>query len=119
MALISPILRSIQGGSLGFWCPGCNEAHVVTAGWTYNGDPNKPTFNPSILVRCGHYIPREAGGGCWCKWNEEHPTEPTTFKCSQCHSFVKEGMIQFLGDCTHALAGQTVPIPPWPNREVE
>jgi hypothetical protein len=32
-----------------------------------------------------------------------------------CHVFIKAGMIQFLGDCTHALAGQTVPIPAWPR----
>jgi hypothetical protein len=28
-----------------------------------------------------------------------------------CHSFVTDGKIQFLGDCTHALAGQTVELP--------
>ncbi len=27
------------------------------------------------------------------------------------HSFVVDGHIQFLGDCTHELAGQTVDIP--------
>jgi hypothetical protein len=31
-----------------------------------------------------------------------------------CHSFVVDGRIQFLGDCTHHLAGQTVDLPPWP-----
>jgi hypothetical protein len=30
-----------------------------------------------------------------------------------CHSFITDGRIQFLGDCTHRLAGQTVPIPDW------
>jgi len=30
---------------------------------------------------------------------------------SVCHSFVTDGRIQFLTDCTHALAGQTVDIP--------
>ena len=28
-----------------------------------------------------------------------------------CHSFVVDGRIQFLGDCTHELACQTVDIP--------
>jgi len=28
-----------------------------------------------------------------------------------CHYFLKGGMLQFLGDCTHTLAGQTVPLP--------
>jgi hypothetical protein len=29
----------------------------------------------------------------------------------RCHSWVKNGEIQFLSDCDHALAGQTVPLP--------
>ena len=32
-----------------------------------------------------------------------------------CHSFVTDGRIQFLADCTHALAGQTVDLPEWPK----
>jgi hypothetical protein len=31
----------------------------------------------------------------------------------RCHSFVTDGRIQFLGDCTHHPVGQTVPLPPW------
>ena len=30
-----------------------------------------------------------------------------------CHSFVTDGNIQFLSDCTHSLAGQTVPLEAW------
>ena len=30
-----------------------------------------------------------------------------------CHSFITDGRIQFLNDCTHALAGHTVPLPPF------
>lgn len=30
-----------------------------------------------------------------------------------CHSFVTDGKIQFLGDCTHKLVGQVVDIPEW------
>jgi hypothetical protein len=36
-----------------------------------------------------------------------------------CHSFVTNGMIQFLPDSTHALAGQTVPMVPWETRGEE
>jgi hypothetical protein len=32
----------------------------------------------------------------------------------RCHVFITNGQIQFLDDCTHALKGQTVPIPAWP-----
>lgn len=58
--------------------------------WTWNGDTEKPTLSPSILTRW-------AGGGIFA-------TELV------CHSFVNDGMVQFLSDCTHELAGQTVPL---------
>lgn len=32
-----------------------------------------------------------------------------------CHSFVTEGRIQFLGDCTHVLAGQAMPMAEFPS----
>lgn len=60
--------------------------------WTYNGDPIKPTFQPSIKV-----------------------TYETPGATRICHSFVTDGRIQFLTDSTHALAGQTVDLPPWPH----
>jgi len=83
-----------------FWCPGCDGAHQVRVGegtgprWGYNGNPDAPTFTPSILVRMGD------------------PDNPGR-DLMRCHSFVRDGQIQFLSDCTHALAGQTVPIPPF------
>jgi hypothetical protein len=36
-----------------------------------------------------------------------------------CHSFVSEGVIQFLDDCTHSLVGQSVELPPWPYDNVD
>ena len=36
---------------------------------------------------------------------------PNGWTCKRCHSFVTDGRIQFLSDCTHALAGQTVDLP--------
>jgi hypothetical protein len=30
-----------------------------------------------------------------------------------CHSYVTNGRIQFLSDCHHSLAGQTVELPDW------
>ena len=93
-------IRPVQGGGQIFWCPGCKSAHAVnTSGprWNYNGNPDKPTFSPSILVT---YDGVDAG----------HNDAPP----ARCHSFVTDGRIQFLGDCTHKLAGQTVEIPEWP-----
>jgi hypothetical protein len=89
----SPLLRRDENGDLWFHCPGCQKRHCVRVAppgpvWGYNGDPGAPTFTPSILV-----------------------TWPGLDK--RCHSYVRDGQIQFLDDCSHALKGQTVPIPPW------
>ncbi len=109
MAALSPILRSVKWGNglaVSFWCPGCDSAHIVNvergAGeggpcWGYNSNPEAPTFSPSILVT---YNGTDAG-------IDGAPP-------SICHSFVNDGKIQFLDDCTHPLAGKTVPIPEWP-----
>lgn len=118
MGELSSILRSLQGGLIAFWCPGCDEAHtvkVVDGAWDWNNDPEKPTFNPSILLTGGHYNPNwKQGDGCWCTYNQEHPGEESSFHCKRCHSYVRDGNIIFLTDCTHALVGQTVPLPPFP-----
>lgn len=89
-------------------------------GWTWNNNVDKPTFAPSVLVTSGHYVPDFGTPGrdrCWCTYNAEHPHEPTTFHCERCHSYVTDGKIQFLGDCTHNLVNQTVDLPPWPTSE--
>ena len=75
-----------------FLCPGCGCGHwFKTDGpgpcWTFNGDRDRPTVRASILVRHGR------NGSLVC------------------HSFITDGQIQYLGDCTHKLAGQTVDLP--------
>lgn len=110
------VLRVIEGGQLGFWCPGCQQMHVVNSGWSFDGNYEKPTFNPSVLVTGGHFANSfKPGGPCWCTFNAEHPDDPTSFRCERCHSFVRAGQIEFLGDSSHELAGKTVPLeaPPW------
>lgn len=118
--LRSAILRPNGPGmdSVLFWCPGCDQAHAVQFGegmsprWGYNGNPDAPTFTPSLLIRHGHYVPGEPQPpNCYLC----NTRDPDDMACSVCHSFVTNGQIQFLGDCTHALAGQTVPIPDWPR----
>ena len=119
MAALSKVLRSIEGNGLMFFCPGCQTHHSVYHGegpgarWQWNNDPDHPTFHPSVLVRSGHYINNKPPGECWCTYNKDHPDEPVKFTCNQCHSFITAGKIQFLDDCSHALAGQTVPLPEW------
>jgi hypothetical protein len=118
MAALGTKLRTIEGGRLGFWCPGCEEPHMITVdgtgAWTWNGNIESPTFSPSILVQCGHYAPGRANPeSCWCTYNAEHPDDPSGFICYACHSFVTDGKIQFLADSTHKLSGQTVDLPEW------
>lgn len=91
------------GRGLVFWCPGCDHAHriVVDApnGWTWDGNEAAPTVSPSILIH-SHKT-----------FDANHEVVDTP----QCHSFVVAGQWQFLGDSTHALAGQTVPMVPFPG----
>ena len=89
-----------------FRCPACDGVHQVwtktprpNGGWTFNGDFDRPTFTPSVLVT---YNGPDADG----KDVGFGPGPP-----SRCHSFVTTGEIQFCGDSSHALAGKTVPLP--------
>jgi hypothetical protein len=43
---------------------------------------------------------------------EPHTREPSF---GNCHSFLKNGVWEFLGDCAHPLAGQNVPMMPLPD----
>lgn len=40
-----------------FWCPGCDTAHGPNDTWQFNGDVNKPTLSPSVLVNQGRRTP--------------------------------------------------------------
>lgn len=101
-----------------FFCPGCNEVHVVWTQstvhhvWDFNGDLDRPTFHPSIMITGGHYVPGfKLGDQCWCTYNKENPGMPASFKCMRCHSYIRAGRIEFLSDCTHELKGTNVEIP--------
>lgn len=76
--------------------------------WSFNGDFDKPTFAPSVLVQ-GHQIEVDANGKWTGEWVRDAAGEPLPLRC---HSFIRDGQIEFLGDCTHALAGQTVALQP-------
>jgi hypothetical protein len=97
-----------------FFCPACNERHTVLVygpnAWTFNNNFDLPTLTPSILVTSGHYADGD-DKNCWCTWDQRYPNIPVRFKCYRCHSFVKDGKIQFLIDSTHAMAGQTLDLP--------
>ncbi|MDE2232995.1 MAG: ammonia monooxygenase [Patescibacteria group bacterium] len=74
------------------FCPACGSVHIFDNRWTYNGNPMKPTFRASMLVES--------------TYGPEHIKR-------RCHSFVTDGQIQFLDDCTHELKGKTVPLEPF------
>ncbi len=103
------IMRTTEGNGLSFWCPGCKEAHrVITPAWTFNGNFDKPTLSPSILVTGSSRFPTDA------ECDQAIATgQPVDLPPKRCHSYVTDGQIQFLGDCLHPLAGQTVPLEPF------
>ena len=123
MAQLSRKLRSVQGPALSFWCPGCDQAHTVgvgTNGWHWNGDAERPVFNPSVAVS-GYRITRDAAGKWDGGWELDASGNPVPMKC---HSFVgcngaQPGQIVFLGDSTHLLAGRVVDLPDWPSASQE
>ncbi|PTM61927.1 DUF6527 family protein [Phreatobacter oligotrophus] len=104
------ILRTGEGGRICFRCPGCDEIHGIQVGegpgprWGFNGDYDRPTFEPSILTRFTRRLTED-------EIDRIMAGERLDIPQTVCHSFIADGQIQFLGDCTHALAGQTVPLP--------
>ena len=108
-----------DGSHVRFWCPACQIPHRVRItgpnAWVWNQSVYEPTLDISVLVTSGHYLP---GGcnthDCWCTYNKDHPEDTPHFLCTKCHSFVKDGNISFLEDCSHSFKGLTLPIPPYP-----
>ena len=92
--------------SIVFVCPGCETVgisgiHMLPVSgdippwrprWDFDGNTDAPTLSPSILTSMN--------------WKGE----PFV-----CHSFIRSGQIEFLSDCTHELAGQTVQLPSLPE----
>lgn len=72
-----------------FFCPGCETEHYFWTngnGWTFNGDLDNPTVQPSILTKTG----------------------PNGMK--RCHCWITDGKIRFFDDCDHELKGQTLEL---------
>ena len=87
---------TFEGNLVGyrFFCPGCQCSHLFSVAhdprdrrypndpvWKFDGNMESPTFEPSLVY-------------------PDH-----------CHLYVRNGRIEFLSDCNHALAGQTVDLP--------
>ena len=90
-------LQKSEGGqeSVWFWCEPCDTHHsFVTKSakpggtqWDWNGDLERPTFSPSLLV-----------------WRDDPEI--------RCHLYLRNGQVEYLSDCKHAFAGRTVPVQP-------
>lgn len=91
-------IEKTEDNHLHFYCPGCKVGHEVNEKWNFNGDFEKPTITPSILVT---YRANANATEEFKEWQKERI----------CHSFVADGKIQFLGDCTHELKNQTIELP--------
>ena len=97
--------------SLAALCPACDFEHSFNVDlvghskwradsplWGFDGNYEAPTFNPSMLANRNRSF-------------EHHPI---------CHSWLKDGVWEFLADSTHGMAGQRVPmIPPEPDATFE
>lgn len=121
---LSKVLYQHSQYLLSIYCPACKDLHTFAIDpnkspcWTYNNNPERPTFRNSMDVKTGHYVAGQPQlPNCkYCNLAKEDGEESN---CYHCHSFVTDGKIWFLDDCTHKLKGQTVdlsPIPDWLGR---
>ena len=88
-----------ENGYLHHYCQGCATTHIVPVAnsevhrslWGFNGKTDAPTLTPSVKHSWGPGL--------------EGKNDRRT-----CHYFITDGQIAFQGDCTHAMAGKTVPL---------
>lgn len=91
------IVRNLRGSDgrvqehVFYWCAGCGHAHSVPAErWNWNKDVSNPTLSPSVR----HYV-----------------TDPQTkAETTICHYHLRNGILEYCGDCQHNLNGQKSPL---------
>lgn len=86
------------------YCPGCEDLHRFIVErfddktepvWDWNDNLETPSFSPSYLAA----------------WHDGK-----IYKDQYCHSFLRDGVWDFLSDSTHKLANQKAPmvdLPEW------
>jgi hypothetical protein len=88
-------LKVFPDGRAEFRCPACGRPHGLRVegpkAWTWNGNAERPTLQPSI------------------DWRRPKGDQPG----DHCHSYVRDGFIEYLADCTHSQAGKTLELPPY------
>lgn len=82
--------QKFHGDQYMYWCDGCGFEHVFAlqaegGHHQFNGDLDNPTVVPSLVE---DFTPGR-----------------------MCHSFIRNGNIQYLTDCSHHLAGKTIELP--------
>lgn len=82
----------VEGNLYRIYCEACQSDHSLNNTWSFNNDFDKPTFSPSILVT-------------WTLYDSEDVSVKKI-----CHSFVVDGVWQYLSDCTHDKASMHVPL---------
>lgn len=87
---VSSKLRRATNGLM-HWCPACEEMHPLPDSWSFDGNLESPTFTPSFK-----HGPTNAGSN------------------NICHYVLTAGVLNYCGDCTHAMAGQSIPLPELP-----
>lgn len=101
----------LKGDYLEYRCPACGWHDIpVKIGeklekfWEWNGDLERPTISPSVK----HFhngFPAD-----------ERQPEVAPYCC---HYFIKNGNIEYCGDCSHDKAGQTMALIPFTDTEVK
>lgn len=98
-----PRVLIADDNTIGITCLACGEGHALT-GWQFNGDRDRPTFSPSLLVTGKRPITDDEA-------NRIMAGESLIIPDRICHSFIVDGNIQYLRDCTHEFAGRTIQLP--------
>lgn len=80
------------------------KTHRPNQTWVMSGTADCPTFHPSINECCNP---------------PGHKDYRPDVKTSRCHFVVTAGQIFYCGDCTHKLAGQTLPLEDFTDVEVK
>ncbi len=109
-------------GDAAIICPGCGYPHIIylvggsgapNKTWSFNNNFDNPTFQPSLLCTSGIYADPDWKPSIPEDEDEDNIKYKSPPYSTRCHSFITNGNIQFLNDCTHELKGQTVPLPEW------
>lgn len=104
--------QGCTAGGYSHWCPACESMHHFAtdgqqrngARWSFDGNLEAPSFSPSMHIRTGRFADPS--------WKDLDGQDLSSI----CHYFLRAGQIEYLGDCTHALKGQTVDLPELPLR---